>query len=153
MTFQDPDDQLFMPTLLDDAAFGPLNQGCDQAAAEQRARDAIAAVALAGLEDRCAHHLSGGQKRNAALATILSMHVKLLLLDEPGASLDFRSRRRLVEILRGRDEAILLATHDLTMVADLCARVIVLEDGRIAADAATEDILTDTTLLAAHGLA
>ena len=153
MTFQDADDQLFMPTLLADAAFGPLNQGCGQAAAEQRARDAIATVGLAGLEDRCAHHLSGGQKRNAALATILSMHVKLLLLDEPGASLDFRSRRRLVEILRGRDEAILLATHDLTMVADLCDRVIVLEDGRIAADAATDEILGDTDLLAAHGLA
>jgi len=153
MTFQDADDQLFMPTLLDDVSFGPLNQGCGPAEAEAHARKAIAAVALEGLEDRCAHHLSGGQKRNAALATILSMNVKLLLLDEPGASLDFRSRRRLVEILRARDEAILLATHDLTMVADLCHRVIVLEDGQIVADAPAAEILSDADLLATHGLA
>ncbi len=153
MTFQDPDDQLFMPTLLDDAAFGPLNQGCDAAGARAAAIQAIAAVALSGMEDRCAHHLSGGQKRNAALATILSMNVKLLLLDEPGASLDFRSRRRLADILSGRAEAMLLATHDLNMVAELCDRVIVMDGGKIAADAPTDTILNDAKLLGAHGLA
>jgi len=153
MTFQDPDDQLFMPTLLDDAAFGPLNQGCDADEARTAAKQAIAAVALSGMEERCAHHLSGGQKRNAALATILSMNVKLLLLDEPGASLDFRSRRRLAEILGGRSEAMLLATHDLDMVAELCDRVIVMDGGAIAVDAPTDTILNDTRLLGAHGLA
>ena len=153
MTFQDPDDQLFMPTLLDDAAFGPLNQGCDPEDARAAAIGAISAVALSGMENRCAHHLSGGQKRNAALATILSMNVKLMLLDEPGASLDFRSRRRLTEILAGRDEAMLLATHDLNMVAELCDRVIVMDGGKIAADAPADTILNDLQLLGAHGLA
>jgi len=153
MTFQDPDDQLFMPTLLDDVAFGPLNQGCDIPAAEARARAVIAAVGLEGLEDRCAHHLSGGQKRNATLATILSMEVKLLLLDEPGANLDARSRRRLIDILRSRDEAMLLATHDLDMVAELCQRVVVLDQGRAVVDDACSDVLNDPVLLSQHGLA
>ena len=152
MTFQSPDDQLFMPTLLDDAAFGPLNQGCDGQAAEARARAAIAAVGLEGLEERGAHHLSGGQKRGAALATILSMRVKLLLLDEPGASQDARSRRRIVEILRGRPEAMVLATHDLAMVAELCERVIVVDEGRLVADGHTKEILDDEALLQSHGL-
>ena len=153
ITFQDPDDQLFMPTLLDDVAFGPLNHGYDAAVARAAAEQAIAAAALSGMENRCAHHLSGGQKRNAALATILSMNVKLLLLDEPGASLDFRSRRRLAEILGGRTEAMLLATHDLNMVAELCDRVIVMDGGTITADAPADTILKDTKLLGAHGLA
>ncbi|HUU23724.1 MAG TPA: ABC transporter ATP-binding protein [Phycisphaerae bacterium] len=152
MTFQNPDDQLFMPTLLDDAAFGPLNQGCDAGTAQARAREAIAAVGLEGIEERSAHHLSGGQKRGAALATILSMRVKLLLLDEPGASLDVRSRRRLTEILRGRGEAILLATHDLEMVGELCERAVLLDEGRIVADGATSQILGDAALLREHGI-
>ena len=153
MTFQDADDQLFMPTLLDDVAFGPLNQGCDAETAREQARHAIAAVGLTGLEGRSAHHLSGGQKRSAALATILSMQVKMLLLDEPGASLDFRSRQRLIELLGSRDEAMLLATHDLDMVRQLCERVIILDDGHVRADAPTGDVLGDNGLLAAHGLA
>ncbi len=153
MVFQDADDQLFMPTLLDDAAFGPLNQGMDADNAETAARDAIDAVGLAGLEGRCAHHLSGGQKRGAALATILSMQVKVLLLDEPGANLDIRGRRRLIELLANRTEAMLLATHDLAMVADLCSRVIIMDAGRLVADGPTARLLGDSALLAAHGLA
>jgi len=152
MTFQDPDDQLFMPTLLDDVAFGPLNQGCHTEIAEARAREVIAVVGLSGLENRCAHHLSGGQKRNATLATILSMDVKLLLLDEPGANLDARSRRRLIDILRLRDEALLLATHDLGMVAELCQRVVVLDGGYVVVDDASCDVLNDSALLARYGL-
>jgi len=152
MTFQDPDDQLFMPTLPEDVAFGALNQGLSEDDAVVQARTAIAAVGLEGLENRSAHHLSGGQKRAAALATILSMRVRLLLLDEPGANLDFLSRRRLIDILRGRHEAILLATHDLDMIRRLCRRVIVLDDGRIAADGTVEEILNDLSLLADHGL-
>lgn len=153
MTFQNADDQLFMATLLDDVAFGPLNQGlpADQAAAAATA--AIAAVGLAGLEHRPAHHLSGGQMRAASLATVLSMNVKLLLLDEPASNLDFRSRKRLLEILTGRSEAMVLATHDLDMVAQLCSRVVVLDDGRVAADGPAVSILNDRALLAAHGLA
>ena len=153
MTFQNAEDQLFMPTLLEDAAFGPLNQGADASGAEALAHEAIAAVGLAEMEGRGAHHLSGGQQRLAALATILAMRVKMLLLDEPGANLDFRSRRRLVEILARRPEAVLLATHDLDMVRELCHRVVLLDQGRIVADGASEDILSDGELLAAHGLA
>jgi len=152
MTFENPDDQLFMPSLLDDVAFGPLNQGYAADEAEARSRDAIAAVGLEGLQRRPAHHLSAGQKRNAALATILSMNVKLLLLDEPGTGLDHRSRRRLIEILAGRREAMVLATHDLDMVAELCRTVVLLDEGRIAAEGPTGEILNDSALLARHGL-
>jgi energy-coupling factor transporter ATP-binding protein EcfA2 len=152
LLFQDADDQLFMPTLLDDAAFGPLNQHVSPPEARARAMQSIATVGLAGLEMRPAHHLSGGQKRCAALATILAMRVKLLLMDEPGANLDFRSRKRLLELLQARPEALLLATHDLDMVAQLCSRVIVLDSGKIAADGPTDQILANRALLAAHGL-
>jgi cobalt/nickel transport system ATP-binding protein len=153
MTFQDADDQLFMPTLLEDVAFGPLNQGLSAGDACLRADGAIAAVGLSGLEGRPAHHLSGGQKRLAALATILSMNVKLLLLDEPAAGLDHRSRKRVTEILARRDEATLLATHDLELAGRLCRRVIVLDEGRIVGDGTAEQILNDFPLLSAHGLA
>lgn len=153
MTFQDSEDQLFMPTLLEDAAFGPLNQGDGPAQAESKARAAIAAVGLGGLESRSAHHLSGGQKRLAALATILSMDVKLLLLDEPGDGLDFRSRERLVEILRPRAEAMLIATHDLELARKLCSRVVILDSGVVAAEGEVGQILADAGLLARHGLA
>jgi cobalt/nickel transport system ATP-binding protein len=153
MTFQNADDQLFMATLLDDVAFGPLNQGLPPEQAAAAARAAIAAVGLSGLEHRPAHHLSGGEMRAASLATVLSMNVKLLLLDEPASNLDFRSRRCLLEILTGRGEAVLLATHDLELVARLCSRVVVLDDGRVAADGPAGAILNDQPLLAAHGLA
>ena len=152
MTFQDAEDHLFMPTLLDDVAFGPLNQGCDPGEAQRRALDAIAQVGLAGLERRSAHHMSGGQKRAAALATVLAMQVKLLLLDEPAANLDCRSRRRLMEILDRRSEALLLATHDLPLIRQLCSRAILIDEGRVVADRPTADLLADAALLTAHGL-
>ena len=152
MTFQNSDDQLFMPTLLDDVAFGPLNQGLPAEQAEAAARSAIAAVGLAGLEGRSAHHLSGGQKRNAALATILSMRVKILLLDEPGANLDHRGRQRLIELLDARREAMLLATHDLPMVRRLCTRVLVLDAGRIVADGPADQVISDSAFMEQHGL-
>jgi len=152
MIFQDAEDHLFMPTLLDDVAFGPLNQGCDAAESQRRAQEAIAQVGLTGLEQRSAHHMSGGQKRAAALATVLSMRVRLLLLDEPGANLDCRSRHRLIEILRCRNEAVLLATHDLPMIRRLCTRAILMDEGRTIADRPTPDLLSDAGLLGAHGL-
>jgi cobalt/nickel transport system ATP-binding protein len=153
MIFQDAEDHLFMPTLLDDVAFGPLNQGCSGDEARRRAAEAIAQVGLTGLEQRSAHHMSCGQKRAAALATVLSMQVRLLLLDEPGANLDGRSRRRLIEILEHRSEAMLLATHDLPLVRRLCSRVILMDEGLIVADRPAADLLADTALLAAHGFA
>jgi len=153
LVFQDADDQLFMPTLLEDVAFGPLNQQVPPADAHKRSHAAIAAVGLAGLENKSAHHLSGGQKRAAAIATVLAMQVKLLLLDEPGANLDVRSRRRLIDLLSSRQEAMLLASHDLDMVGRLCTRVVVLDAGRIVADGPTAEVLENRTLLETHGLA
>jgi len=153
MVFQDPDDQLFMPSLLEDVAFGPLNQGLDADAARARARRALADVDLDGFDDRAGHHLSGGEKHRAALATILSMDVTLLLLDEPGASLDHRGRSRLIQTLAGRQEAMLLSTHDLDMVARLCHRVVLLDEGRVVAAGPAEAILADKPLLTRHGLA
>jgi cobalt/nickel transport system ATP-binding protein len=152
MIFQDAEDHLFMPTLLDDVAFGPLNQGCSIPQAERLALAAIQQVGLTGLEQRSAHHMSGGQKRAAALATVLSMQVRLLLLDEPGANLDNRSRRKLIKILDGRTEAMLLATHDLPMVRSLCSRVILMDEGRMIADRPAAELLDDMALLKVHGL-
>jgi cobalt/nickel transport system ATP-binding protein len=152
MIFQDAEDHLFMPTLLDDVAFGPLNQGCDPSAARHRAVEAIAQVGLSGMEERSAHHISCGQKRAAALATVLAMRVSILLLDEPAANLDSRSRRRLIDILDGRPEAVLLATHDLPMARRLCGRAVLLDEGRIVADRPTADLIADERLLKTHGL-
>jgi cobalt/nickel transport system ATP-binding protein len=153
MIFQDADDQLFMPTLLEDVAFGPLNQGLSPPEALERARAALADVAMSEFESRCGAHLSVGQKRCAAIATILSMRVQLLLLDEPSANLDLRSQRRMVEILKARPEAMLLATHDLGLVRQLCNRVLVLDRGCVVACGPADAILDDAALLAAHGLA
>ena len=153
MVFQDAGDQLFMPTLLEDVAFGPLNQGQQPDQAVRTAQVALASAGLEGLDNRSPHHLSGGQMRCAALATVLAMDVKLLLLDEPGANLDGRSRRRLIELLSDRPEAMLLATHDLDMVGKLCSRVVVLEGGLIVADGPTQQVLSDRSLMEAHGLA
>lgn len=152
MIFQEAEDHLFMPTLLDDVTFGPLNQGCTADEALRRGEAAIAAVGLTGLEQRSAHHMSGGQKRAAALATIMAMQVKLLLLDEPGANLDGRGRRRLVEILDARSEAMLLATHDLPLVRRLCTRAILMDEGRIVADGTVEELAGDVPLLREHGV-
>jgi len=152
MTFQDAEDQLFMPTLLDDVAFGPLNQGLSPDQANAHSDLAIGAVGLAGLEGRCAHHLSGGQKRCAALATVLSMRVKLLLLDEPGANLDHRSRGRIIQLLAGRPESMVLASHDLDMISILCDLVAVLDDGKVVAAGPAGRILSDESLLRDHGL-
>jgi cobalt/nickel transport system ATP-binding protein len=152
MIFQEAEDHLFMPTLLDDVAFGPLNQGCETHEAFHRSKEAIEKVGLAGLEQRSAHHMSGGQKRAASLATVISMQVKLLLLDEPGANLDCQSRRRLIEILETRTEALLLATHDLPLVQRLCSRVILLDEGQVIADRPTSELLSDTILLHNHKL-
>ncbi len=153
MIFQDPEDQLFMPTLLDDVAFGPLNQGLSPQAAQECSRQALAAVGMQGLELRNPSHLSGGQKRSAAIATVLAMQVKLLLLDEPTANLDLRSHRRIVQLLKGRDEAMLLSTHDLDMARELCTKAILLDDGHLIAWGDAADILGNERLLREHGLA
>jgi len=152
LVFQDPDDQLFLPTLLEDVAFGPLNDGATPAEAERAARRLLSRLGLEGAAERAAHHLSGGEKRLASLATALVMEPGLLVLDEPTAGLDARARRRVVDLLRERRETLIVATHDLDVARALCHSALVLSGGRVAAHGSTRMILDDEDLLVANGL-
>jgi cobalt/nickel transport system ATP-binding protein len=152
IVFQDPDDQLFMPTVAEDVAFGPLNLGLDRDAVRDRVDRALAAVRMTGVTDRAPHQLSLGQRRRVAIATVLAMEPSLLVLDEPSASLDPRARRELLETLDRLDETMLVVTHDLPFAAELCERAVVLSAGRIVADGRCLDLLGDEALLAAHDL-
>jgi cobalt/nickel transport system ATP-binding protein len=153
LVFQDPDDQLFMPTLLEDVAFGPLNEGLPAVEAEAAARKALRHLGLADSGDRAAHHLSGGERRLAALATVLVSVPKLLALDEPTSSLDARGKRSLVELLRNREETLLIATHDLEVAGAACSRAVVLESGCVAYDGRIHELLADRERLEHLGLA
>ncbi len=141
-----------MPTVEEDVAFGPLNLGLDRAEVRRRVHDALAAVRMEDRAQRGPHELSMGERRRAAIATVLAMHPRLLVLDEPSASLDPRSRRELVEILAGLDQTMLVTTHDLPLAAQLCERAVVLAGGRIVADGSCEEVLADETALAANDL-
>jgi len=152
MVFQDPDDQLFMPTVAEDVAFGPLNAGLPPDQAEQRVASALARVGMAHLRDRPPYRLSAGEKRAVAIATVLAMSPDILLLDEPSSNLDPRGRRRLIDLLRSFEHTRMIATHDLELVVEVCSRVIVLDGGRIVADGPTRDILNDEALMLAHAL-
>jgi cobalt/nickel transport system ATP-binding protein len=152
LVFQDPNDQLFLPTLLEDVAFGPLNNGVTPAEAATLARSTLAELGLEHAHDRAAHHLSGGERRLAALATVLVLRPALLVLDEPTGDLDARHRQRLVRLLRARPETLLAATHDLEVARALCGRGIVLHEGRVVADAPLAEILAGTALLERCGL-
>lgn len=153
LVFQDPDDQLFMPTLLEDVAFGLLCHGMPGAAAEARAREALEKVGLNYIDThRPAHHLSGGEKRRAALATVLSMDPGVLALDEPSAALDGRGRRQIAEILRARHQTLLVVTHDVEFAAAICSRAVLIDEGRLIFDGQTSELLDDGNLLLAHGL-
>ncbi|MFN8204200.1 MAG: ABC transporter ATP-binding protein, partial [Solirubrobacteraceae bacterium] len=152
LVFQDPDDQLFMPTVGEDVAFGPLNLGLERDAVRARVHDALGAVRMQEAVDRAPHQLSMGERRRVAIATVLAMQPALLALDEPSANLDPRSRRELLEVLEQVDRTMLVATHDLPLAAELCERAVVLAGGRIQADAPTPELLADTALLAAHDL-
>ncbi len=152
LVFQNPDDQLFMATLLDDVAFGPLNLGLPEDEVRRRVAAALAGVGLSGLEKKFPGHLSGGQKRSAALAGVLAMGPELLLLDEPSSNLDPAGRRALIRQLAALRQAKLVTTHDLEMVLDLCPRVVVLDAGRIVADGPALEILADASLMERHRL-
>jgi cobalt/nickel transport system ATP-binding protein len=152
MVFQDPDDQLFMPTVAEDVAFGPLNAGLPPDQVEQRVASALARVGMAHLRDRPPYRLSAGEKRAVAIATVLALAPDILLLDEPSSNLDPRGRRRLIELLRSFEHTRMIATHDLELVVEVCSRVIVLDGGRVVADGPTRNILNDEALMLAHAL-
>ncbi len=151
LVFQQAEDQLFCPTLIEDICFGPRNLGLSDAEIRARADDALALCGLTGLEDRPVHHLSGGEKRRACIAGALVMRPELMLLDEPSAALDMRQRRRLIALLQGIGQALLIASHDLELVLELCPRVIVIDQGRMCADGPAREVLGDAQLMAAHG--
>ena len=152
LVFQDPDDQLFMPTVGEDVAFGPLNLGLTRDEVTARVRVALAAVRMSHVEDRAPHQLSLGQRRRVAIATVLAMRPRLLVLDEPSANLDPRARRELLEVLDSFARTMLVVTHDLPFAARLCERAVILSGGRVAADGPCAEILADGELLAAHDL-
>ncbi|KQU66553.1 energy-coupling factor ABC transporter ATP-binding protein [Phycicoccus sp. Root101] len=152
VVFQDPDDQLFMPTVRADVEFGPANLGLRGQALERRVLDALDRVGMVDFIDRPPHHLSFGQRRRVAVATVLAMEPEVLVLDEPSSNLDPASRRELADIIRTLDVTVLMVTHDLPYAYELCPRSVVLSDGVIVADDATREVLTDDALMAAHRL-
>ncbi|HEX9078343.1 MAG TPA: ABC transporter ATP-binding protein [Desulfuromonadaceae bacterium] len=147
MIFQDPDDQLFMPTVADDVAFGPLNLGFPPDEVAQRVETALKAVDALHLRGKPPHRLSGGEKRRVAIATVMAMAPDILVLDEPTTGLDPFARRQLIDLLARFSHTKLIATHDLEMVLTLCRRVIVLHEGSIAADGPAGEVFADTALL------
>ena len=152
VVFQDPDDQLFMPTVRDDVAFGPANMGLTGSDLATRVDEALEQVAMSEYADRPPHHLSFGQRRRVAVATVLAMHPEILVLDEPSSNLDPASRRELADILRGLDITLFMVTHDLPYALELCPRSVVLSEGVVVADGPTSDILLNDELMRANRL-
>lgn len=152
IVFQDPDDQLFMPTVGQDVAFGPYNMGLRDAELDEVVTQALTMVGMLEYKDRPPHHLSFGQRRRVAVATVLAMKPEILVLDEPSSNLDPASRRELAEILRSLDITIIMVTHDLPYAYELCERSLILSGGIIAADGKTKDILKNVELLKKHRL-
>ncbi len=152
LVFQDPDDQLFSQSVYEDVAFGPLYMDLPKEEVAQRVRQALDAVGMAGSEERVPHHLSEGEKKRIAIATVLSMDPEVLVLDEPTAGLDPRGRRELIQLLRGLPQTMLVATHDMRMVAELFERTVIIDEGQVVADGPTAKILAEPHLLEVHGL-
>lgn len=152
LVFQNPDDQLFSPTVFEDVAFGPLHMGLPREEVERRVNAALEAVRMTAFRDRLSHHLSVGEKKRIAIATVLSMDPQILILDEPSAGLDPRGRRTLINLLRDLPISMLVSTHDMRLVQELFPRTIVMDEGQIVADGTTRNILDNEELLTAHGL-
>jgi cobalt/nickel transport system ATP-binding protein len=152
LVFENPDDQLFSPTVFDDVAFGPLYMGLAREEVMERVRLALEQVGMVGFENRLPHHLSLGQKKRIAIATVLSMRPAILALDEPFSSLDPGARRELMHLLRALPQTMIVSTHHIPIIRHLFPRTLVMDDGRIVADGDTEDMLANTALLEAHGL-
>jgi energy-coupling factor transporter ATP-binding protein EcfA2 len=152
LVFQIPDDQLFSPTVYDDVAYGPIYQGLPAPEVETRVKEALAAVHMSSYVRRVSHHLSAGEKKRIAIATVLSMKPEVLILDEPTAGLDPRARRSLIGLLRELPLTMLASTHDMLMVRELFPRMVILDEGRMVADGPTQVLMADAALLEAHGL-
>lgn len=152
LVFQSPDDQLFSPTVYEDIAYGPLYQGLPPEEVDRRVSQALEMVRMSAYSDRVSHHLSVGEKKRIAIATVLSMQPEVLVLDEPTAGLDPRARRALIELLRELPLTMLVSTHDILMVQELFERMVIMDGGRVVADGPTRTLMNDRALLEAHGL-
>ena len=152
LVFQNPDDQLFSPTVFEDVAFGPLHMGLPKDEVIARVESALNAVRMSDYRKRMSHHLSVGEKKRIAIATVLSMNPQILVLDEPSAGLDPRARRTLINLLRELPITMLVSTHDMKLVEELFPRTIVMDEGLIVADGKTKEILQDEKFLNEHGL-
>lgn len=152
LVFQNPDDQLFSPTVFEDVAFGPLHMGLAEHEVRDRVDRALDQVDMRDYAGRLSHHLSVGEKKRISIATVLSMDPEMLVLDEPSAGLDPRARRNLITLLRDLPHTMLISTHDMLMVRELFPRMVVMDEGRIVADGPTELLMNDVALLEAHGL-
>ena len=153
LVFQNPDDQLFSPRVYDDVAFAPRYMGLPESEVKERVTRALKAVDMEGYETRVSYHLSTGQKKRIAIATVLSADTRILVLDEPSAGLDPRTRRNLMNLLKNfSEQTLLISTHDMRLAADLCTRIIVLDEGEIVAIGKTKDILYNRELMEQHGL-
>ena len=151
LVFQRPDDQLFCPTVYEDVAFGPQNMGLDAKEVDRRTWEALQGVEAAFLAERPVHHLSEGEKKMVSIATVLAMHPGLIIYDEPSAALDIRTRRRLINLMPGSAETIIVASHDLELILEVCTRVILMDQGRIITQGDPVRIMGDAELMQAHG--
>lgn len=152
LVFQTPDDQLFSPTVYDDVAYGPLYQGLPPQEVERRVQQALETVGMSGYAGRVSHHLSVGEKKRIAIATVLSMDPEVLVLDEPTAGLDPRARRSLINLLHDLPITMLVSSHDMLMVQELFPRMVIMDGGQVVADGSTETLMADEALLNTHGL-
>lgn len=152
MVFQNSDDQLFCPSVREDVAFGPRNLGLSREEVEARVEEALSTTGMQALADRAPHHLSGGEKRMVSIAGVLAMRPRLVIYDEPNANLDMRSRRRLIRFLQAAEQTILVASHDLELILEVCGRVVLMDDGRIVASGDPRRLMSDAELMEAHGL-
>lgn len=152
LVFQNPDDQLFSPTIYEDVAYGPMYQGLDKEIVRERVNQALQDVGMTEYSARNPYHLSSGEKKRAAMATVLSMQARILAFDEPSAGLDPRARRELIDLLNRMPQTMLIATHDLDLAARLCTRTVVMDGGQIVAEGVTSSILGNAALLWEHGL-
>lgn len=152
LVFQNPEDQLFSPTVFDDVSFGPVNMGLSEIEVRRLVKKALEEVGMSGYEERSPHHLSWGEKKRIAFATVLAMSPEIMVADEPTSNLDPRAKWSLIALLNSLQMTKIIASHDLDLVASVCSRAVIIDEGRVAADGAIREILTNNDLLRAHGL-